>query len=81
MNQSTRYARSTERRVVFLALRLIFCQACSLPIVRGQLFTRGLPGNGQARVCYECRPFEVDEEEVNPNWQGNPRPELDFVEI
>jgi len=81
MSESVKYARSTEGRVIFLAFQLTFCHVCKLPIVRGQLFTRGWPGNGRALVCYECRSFEVDEEEVNINWEGNPRPELDFVEI
>lgn len=81
MRESTRYAVSTSGRVILLALQLTFCQCCNLPIIRGQLFTRGLPGNGQARVCYDCRAFDVDEHEVNPNWQKSNRPELDFVEI
>ena len=81
MRESTQYAVSTSGRVIFLALQLMFCQSCQLPIVRGQLFTRGLPGCGQALVCYECRPFVIDEEEVNINWQESNRPELDFVEI
>lgn len=81
MSASIKYAVSTSGRIIFLALKLVFCEQCTEPILRGQLFTRGLPGAGQANVCYECRPFEVDEREINPNWQDNSRPEVDFVEI
>lgn len=79
MKVSSRYAVSTEGRVIYVALKLIFCQDCKLPIIARQLFTRGLPGQAAAVVCYDCRPFEVDE--VSPNWQGSDRPEVDHIEI
>jgi len=69
MIESSRYALSVEGRRIYVALEVILCDQCLAEILRGDLFTRGLPGHSTARVCPACRPFEVKEGTVLAQWR------------
>lgn len=69
MIEGSKYAMTVEGRRIYVALETLCCDGCTTTILRGDLFTRGLPGDPTAKVCHECRPFEVEEQEVVATWR------------
>lgn len=69
MIESSRYAMTVSGRRIYVALVTLQCDGCMTKILRGDLFTRGLPGDASAKVCADCRPFEVEEREVERGWR------------
>lgn len=81
MRESSRYAVSMAGRVIYVLLWQSQCGECLVTMLKGDLFTRGLPGGASVKVCHACRPFEVDEKSIAVNWQGVTRHDPDYLEI